>query len=164
MERHLIQELPCVGAIEPPNPRCLDDRGIEVPEIDPHPLPTARDRLPVRYAAACRASAEREALVTPYVAVDVALASGDLYLAGFVVAPDAPVAATDRAVAARKPAGLARDLDLNCTAMTRSLEHGATLRAMSWHSDQRKVAECLATFDAKGHIDATDSSALEFAS
>ena len=66
-------------------------------------------------------------LVTPGVAVDLSLASSDLDFAGFVVAPQPTVAATDRAVAARKSQRLPRDLNSDCTAVARTFEHGTAL-------------------------------------
>jgi hypothetical protein len=93
--RRLVQELPGFGAIESPNPRCLNHRRIKVAEVYPHTGSTPLDWLPVRYAATHCASTQRQAFVTPDVSVDGSLASGDLHLARFVVAPQPGVTATD---------------------------------------------------------------------
>jgi len=86
-ERRSVQEFPSIGAIQTTYPSSLDDRRIKVAKVYAHPLPAPRDWLPVRYAATRCASAQRQALVTPNIAVDGALASGDRNLAWFVVAP-----------------------------------------------------------------------------
>ena len=78
----------------------------------------------MRYATTRCTSTEPKVLVTPRVAFDVSPASSDLDLAGFVVAPQPTVAATDRAVAARKSQRLPRDLNSDCTAVARTFEHG----------------------------------------
>src|SRR5512138_2994364 len=86
-ERRLVQELPTLGTIKSSNAHCFNKRRIEVTEIDSHPVPAPRGRLPVRDATTRCASTQRKALVTPYVAVDASLTSGDLYLARLIVSP-----------------------------------------------------------------------------
>ena len=86
-ERRLVQEFPSIGAIQSTYPSCLNDRRIKVAKVYAHPLPAPRDWLPVRYAATRCASIQRQARVTPNIAVDGSLASGDLNLAWFIVAP-----------------------------------------------------------------------------
>ena len=126
-ERRSVQEFPGLGTIESPNPRCFDKRRIEVTEVDSHPVPASLGRLPVRDTTTRCAPTQPKALVTPYVAVDASLASGDPDLARFIVAPQPGLPATDRAVAACQPSRLSRDLDLNRTAVARPGEHGTPL-------------------------------------
>jgi len=123
-ERRLVQEFPGIGAIQPTNPSCLNDRGIKVAEVYAHPFPAPRDWLPVRYATTRGASTQPKALVTPDVTVDGSLSSGDLNLARFVVTPYPRVPATDRAVAACKAPRLSFYLDSDCTTVTGTCEHG----------------------------------------
>lgn len=138
-ERRLVQELPGLGTIESPNPRRFDERRIKVAEIDSHPVAAPPGRLPVRDATTRCAPTQPKALVTPCVAVDASPASGDLHLAWFIVAPQPSVTATDRAVAAREPSWLSRDLDLNCTAVARPCEHGTSLYVRSDGGGDRRA-------------------------
>jgi hypothetical protein len=126
-ERRLVQELPGFGTIKSPNPRCLNDRRIKVAEINPHPVSTAWNWLPVRYATTSCTSTQRKALVTPHVAVNVLSARGNLYFPRFVEAPQPTLTATDRAVATSKSPRLSSDLDLDCTAVGRPCKHGTAL-------------------------------------
>src|SRR5215471_11353727 len=123
-QRRLVQELPSIGAIKSSNPCRLDDRGIKVAEIDPHPVAGPRSWQPVRYATTRCASTQPKTFITPHVAVNASLASRDLDLAWFVVSPQPSLAATDRAVATGKSPRLSRDLDSDCTAVASSCEHG----------------------------------------
>jgi len=123
----LVQEFPGFGTIKSANPSCLDDRWIEVAEVYAHPRSTRSDGLPMRYAAARRASTQRETLVAPHVAVDRFLASDDLHLAWVVVTPEPGMAAADRAVAPRKPPRLSWNLNPDCAAVARTCEHGTAL-------------------------------------
>lgn len=124
---HSIQEFPGLRTIQSPNPRCFDDRGIEVAEVDAHSVYSWPDGSPVCYATARCASTQPKTLVAPRVAIDVFAASNDLDLARFVITPYPSVAATDRTVAARESPGLSGDLDFDCTAVARPREHGADL-------------------------------------
>jgi len=116
--RRLVQELPGIGTIQPPNPSRLSHGRVKVSEVNAHPASGATDGLPVRDTTAVSASAEPKILVAPRVTGHRTPAGNDFHLASIVVPPEATVATTDRTVAAGEAPWLAWDLDMHCPTVT----------------------------------------------
>ena len=94
-ETRLVKKLPRIGTVQSSNPSRLNHGRIKVAKVDAHPVASTTDGLPVRHASAHCAPTERQAFVTPNVAVERTSAGHDLHPALVVVAPQPGVATTN---------------------------------------------------------------------
>ena len=118
-----VKKLPGLCAVEPADANRGDVRRVKVSDVDAHSALGAVHWLPMSDTATGCTSYESKPFVSPRIAHRCTFSSGYGDLIPLIVGPQRVVATTNRTVATRETARLARDRYLNRATMAGARKH-----------------------------------------